>query len=115
MSAEFEAFLQSKNISHTTSPAYAKAINGVAERRIGMVTDIARYYMLLSGAPPSFWPYAVAHASTALNLVTYGKSKIPPLEVITGCRQRVMNHLPFGCAAVVTKQVRERDNKLVAR
>jgi len=115
MSAEFEAFLQSKNISHSTSPAYAKAINGVAERRIGMVTDIARYYMLLSGAPPSFWPYAVTHASTALNLVTHGKSKIPPLEVITGCRQRIMNHLPFGCAAVVTKQVRERDNKLVAR
>jgi len=115
MSAEFEAFLQSKNISHTTSPAYAKAINGVAERRIGMATDIAQYYMLLSGAPPSFWPYAVTHASTALNLVTHGKSKIPPLEVITGCRQRVMNHLPFGCAAVVTKQVRERDNKLVAR
>ena len=75
-----------------------------------MVTDIARYYMLLSGAPPSFWPYAVTHASTALNLVTHGKSKIPPLEVITGCRQRVMKHLPFGCAAVVTKQVRERDN-----
>jgi len=114
-SAEFEAFLQSKNISHTTSPAYAKAINGVAERRIGMVTDIARCYMLLSDAPPSFWPYAVTHASTALNLVTHGESKIPPLEVITGCRQRVMNHLPFGCAAVVTKQVRERDNKFVAR
>jgi len=72
--------------------------------------------MLLSGAPPSFWPYAVTHASTALNLVTHGKFKIPPLEVITGCRQRVMNHLPFSCAAVVvTKQVRERDNKLVAR
>ena len=107
--------LQSKNISHTTSPAYAKAIDGVAERRIGMVTDIARYYMLLSGAPPSFWPYAVTHASTALNLVTHGKSKIPPLEVITGCRQRIMNHVPFGCAAVVTKRVRERENKLVAR
>jgi len=119
MSAEFEAFLQSKNISHTTSPAYAKAINGVAERRIGMVTDIARYYMLLSGAPPSFWSYTVTHTSTALNLsnlvVTHGKSKKPPLEVITGCRQRVMNHLSFGCAAVVTKQVRERDNELVAR
>jgi len=116
MSAEFEAFLQSKNNLDTTSPAYAKAINGVAERRIGMVTDIARYYLLLSGAPPSFWPYAVTHGSTApINLVTHGKSKIPPLEVITGCRQRVMNHLPFGCVAVVTKQVRERDNKLVAR
>jgi len=82
-----------------------------------MVTDIVRYYMLLSGAPPSFWLYAVTHASTALNLVTHGKSKIPQLEVITvtGCRQRVMNHLLFGCAAVITKQVRERDNKLVAR
>jgi len=64
-----------------------------------MVTDIARYYMLHSGAPQlfSFWPYAVTHASTALNLVTHGKSKIPPLKVsqhvITGCRQRVMNHI----------------------
>jgi len=56
-----------------------------------------------------------SHASTALNLVTHGKSKIPPLEVIsTGCRQRVMNHPPLGYAAVVAKQVRKRDNKLVA-
>ena len=113
MSADFEMFLRGKGIAHTTSPAYAKAINGVAERRIGMITDIARYYMLLSGAP--FWPYAVQHAAGALNLVIHGGSAAPPLEIITGSWQRVVNHLPFGCAAVVTRQVRERDNKLVAR
>jgi len=89
MSADFEMFLRGKGIAHTTSPAYAKAINGVAERRIGKITDIARYYMLLSGAPPAFWPYAVQHAAGALNLVVHGGSAAPPLEIITGFRQRV--------------------------
>jgi len=115
MSADFEMFLRGKGIAHTTSRACAKAINGVAERRIGMITDIARYYMLLSGAPPAFWPYAIQHAAGALNFVVHGGSAAPPLEIITGSRQRVMNHLPFGCAAVITRQVRERDNRLVAR
>ena len=49
--AEFEAFLQSKNILHTTSPAYAKAINGVAERRIGMVPQTSRDTTCCSRAP----------------------------------------------------------------
>ena len=61
------------------------------------------------------WEYAVVHAANCLNSTVQGKDNLPPLEVVTGSTQRVINHLPFGCAAVVTTQVSTRASKLVPR
>ncbi|CAI7807590.1 unnamed protein product [Closterium sp. NIES-53] len=42
--------------------------NGVAERRIGLVKDIARMSMIHARAPHFLWPYAVRYAAHQLNL-----------------------------------------------
>ncbi|CAI5958195.1 unnamed protein product [Closterium sp. NIES-65] len=42
--------------------------NGIAERRIGMVMDVARTSMMHAAAPHFLWPFAVRYAVHQLNL-----------------------------------------------
>ncbi|CAI5928157.1 unnamed protein product [Closterium sp. NIES-65] len=42
--------------------------NGIAERRIGMVMDVARTSMMHAAAPYFLWPFAVRYAAHQLNL-----------------------------------------------
>ncbi|CAI7778344.1 unnamed protein product [Closterium sp. NIES-53] len=42
--------------------------NGIAERRIGMVMDVARTSMIHAAAPHFLWPFAVQYAARQLNL-----------------------------------------------
>ncbi|CAI7763795.1 unnamed protein product, partial [Closterium sp. NIES-53] len=42
--------------------------NGIAERRIGMVMDVARTSMIHAAAPHFLWPFAVQYAAHELNL-----------------------------------------------
>ncbi|CAI6010746.1 unnamed protein product [Closterium sp. NIES-65] len=42
--------------------------NGIAERRIGMVMDVARTSMMHAAAPHFLWPFAVRYAAHQLNL-----------------------------------------------
>ncbi|CAI7762789.1 unnamed protein product [Closterium sp. NIES-54] len=42
--------------------------NGIAERRIGMVMDVARTSMIHAAAPHFLWPFAVQYAAHKLNL-----------------------------------------------
>ncbi|CAI5938272.1 unnamed protein product [Closterium sp. NIES-65] len=42
--------------------------NGIAERRIGMVMDVARTSMMHAAAPHFLWPFAVRYAEHQINL-----------------------------------------------
>ncbi|CAI7778431.1 unnamed protein product, partial [Closterium sp. NIES-54] len=42
--------------------------NGIAERRIGMVMDVARTSMIHAAAPHFLWPFAVEYAAHQINL-----------------------------------------------
>ncbi|CAI7918291.1 unnamed protein product, partial [Closterium sp. NIES-54] len=42
--------------------------NGIAERRIGMVMDVARTSMMHAAAPHFLWPFAVRNAAHQINL-----------------------------------------------
>ncbi|CAI7737323.1 unnamed protein product, partial [Closterium sp. NIES-54] len=42
--------------------------NGIAERRIGMVMEVARKSMIHAAAPHFLWPFAVQYAAQQLNL-----------------------------------------------
>ncbi|CAI7783477.1 unnamed protein product [Closterium sp. NIES-54] len=42
--------------------------NGIAERRIGMVMDVARTSMIHAAAPHFLWPFAVQYAAQQINL-----------------------------------------------
>ncbi|CAI7894519.1 unnamed protein product [Closterium sp. NIES-54] len=50
-----------------TLPASSQK-NGIAERRIGMVMDIARTSMIHAAAPHFLWPFAVWYAAHQINL-----------------------------------------------
>eukprot|EP00965_Chrysotila_dentata_P212618 6187141-Pleurochrysis_carterae.AAC.6 len=56
-----------------------------------------RYSLVASGAPISFWDYAVTHAVDILN-----RTSGPPntnassFELLTGKKPRVMGMMPFG-------------------
>ncbi|CAI7771754.1 unnamed protein product [Closterium sp. NIES-54] len=42
--------------------------NGIAERRIGMIMDVARTSMIHAAAPHFLWPFAVQYAAHQINL-----------------------------------------------
>ncbi|CAI7890104.1 unnamed protein product [Closterium sp. NIES-54] len=62
------AFCRLEGIRQTfTLPASPKR-NGIAERRIGMVMDVARTSMIHAAAPHFLWPFAVQYAAHQINL-----------------------------------------------
>ncbi|CAI7833340.1 unnamed protein product [Closterium sp. NIES-53] len=67
-SARLGAFCRAQGIRQTfTLPAYPQQ-NGIAERRIGMVMDVARTSMIHAAAPHFLRPFAVQYAAHQLNL-----------------------------------------------
>ncbi|CAI7931816.1 unnamed protein product, partial [Closterium sp. NIES-54] len=67
-SARLGAFCHAQGIRQTfTLPASPKQ-NGIAERRIGMVMDVARTSMIHAAAPHFLWPFVVQYAAHQLNL-----------------------------------------------
>eukprot|EP00965_Chrysotila_dentata_P132365 4376929-Pleurochrysis_carterae.AAC.1 len=60
----------------------------------------ARSNLVASGAPASFWTYAVAHSVDVLNRTTGPPhSPMSSYECLTGVKPRIMPILPFGCRA----------------
>ncbi|CAI5955527.1 unnamed protein product [Closterium sp. NIES-64] len=49
-------------------PLRTKGENGVAERRIGLVMEVARTSLIHAAAPHFLWPFAVRYAAHQLNL-----------------------------------------------
>ncbi|CAI7880996.1 unnamed protein product [Closterium sp. NIES-53] len=63
-----QAFCRAEGIRQTfTLPASPKQ-NGIAERRIGMVMNVARTSMIHAAAPHFLWPFAVQYAAHQINL-----------------------------------------------
>ncbi|CAI7775367.1 unnamed protein product [Closterium sp. NIES-53] len=56
--------------------------NGIAERRIGLVMEVACTSMIHAGAPHFLWPFAVRYAAHQLNLWTHPLPGAVPVEVV---------------------------------
>ncbi|CAI7859491.1 unnamed protein product, partial [Closterium sp. NIES-54] len=57
------AFCRAEGIRQTFTLPASPQQNGIAERRIGMVMDVARTSMIHAAAPHFLWPFAVGDAS----------------------------------------------------
>ncbi|CAI7865573.1 unnamed protein product, partial [Closterium sp. NIES-54] len=67
-SAFLGAFCRAQGIRQTFTLPASPQQNGIAERRIGMVMDVARTSMIHAAAPHFLWPFAVQYAAYQLNL-----------------------------------------------
>ncbi|CAI7875986.1 unnamed protein product [Closterium sp. NIES-53] len=62
------AFCRAEGIRQTFTLPASPQQNGIAERRIGMVMDVARTSMIHVAAPHFLWPFAVQYAALQINL-----------------------------------------------
>ncbi|CAI5938337.1 unnamed protein product, partial [Closterium sp. NIES-65] len=62
------AFCRARGIRQTFRLPDSPQQNGIAERRIGMVMDVARTSMMHAAAPHFLWPFAVRYAAHQINL-----------------------------------------------
>ncbi|CAI7894642.1 unnamed protein product [Closterium sp. NIES-54] len=62
------AFCRSEGIRQTFTLPTSPQQNGIAERCIGMVMDVARTSMIHAAAPHFLWPFAVQYAAHQINL-----------------------------------------------
>ncbi|CAI7784744.1 unnamed protein product, partial [Closterium sp. NIES-54] len=62
------AFCRLEGIRQTFMLLASPQKNGIAERRIGMVMDVARTSMIHAAAPHFLWPFAVQYAAHQINL-----------------------------------------------
>ncbi|CAI7855741.1 unnamed protein product, partial [Closterium sp. NIES-54] len=62
------AFCRAQGIRQTFTLPASPQQNGIAERRIGMVMDVARTSMIHAAAPHFLWPFAVRNAAHQINL-----------------------------------------------
>ncbi|CAI7792982.1 unnamed protein product [Closterium sp. NIES-54] len=67
-SARLGAFCRAQGIRQTFTLPASPQQNGIAERRIGMVMDVARTSMIHAAAPHFLWPFAVEYVAHQLNL-----------------------------------------------
>ncbi|CAI7823613.1 unnamed protein product, partial [Closterium sp. NIES-53] len=67
-SARLGAFCRAQSIRQTFTLPASPQQNGIVERRIGMVMDVARTSMIHAAAPHFLWPFAVQYAAHQLNL-----------------------------------------------
>ncbi|CAI7876061.1 unnamed protein product [Closterium sp. NIES-53] len=67
-SACLGAFCRAQGIRQTFTLPASPQQNVIAERRIGMVMDVARTSMIHAAAPHFLWPFAVQYAAHQLNL-----------------------------------------------
>ncbi|CAI7834842.1 unnamed protein product [Closterium sp. NIES-53] len=61
------AFCRSEGIREMFTLSASPQQNGIAERRIGMVMDVARTSMIHAAAPHFLWPFAVQYAAHQIN------------------------------------------------
>ncbi|CAI7760411.1 unnamed protein product [Closterium sp. NIES-54] len=62
------AFCRAEGICQTYTLPASPQQNGIAERRIGMVMEVARTFMIHAAAPHFMWLFAVQYAAHQINL-----------------------------------------------
>ncbi|CAI5493325.1 unnamed protein product [Closterium sp. Naga37s-1] len=76
--------------------------NGVAERRIGLVMEVARTSMCHAGAPQFLWPQAVRYAAHQLNLwPSDARPRVTPVSLWTGSPGVAADYRVWGSLAHV--------------
>jgi hypothetical protein len=108
---EFRSLLKpDESVHHTTSPPHDHDLNPIAERTIGLISDMASAIRIHSHAPPRMWPWIFAYAidwhnSTISSSVgsSTADASVSPYQRFTLRLPRVMDLAAFGSLAVALK------------
>ncbi|CAI7839049.1 unnamed protein product [Closterium sp. NIES-54] len=96
------AFCRSEGIRQTFTLPASPQQNGIAERRIGMVMDVARTSMIHAAAPHFLWSFAVQYAAHQINLQPrVSLSETTPILRWTGKVGDASAFRVWGCQAFV--------------
>eukprot|EP00965_Chrysotila_dentata_P105649 3489587-Pleurochrysis_carterae.AAC.2 len=104
LSTRFADFLSGTGVHSSACPPYVHELNGVTERAIRSVMELARSNLVAASAPTCFWDFAVLHAVDILN-----RTSTPPggdkssYEMVTGDKPSIMGIMPFGCKTFAVK------------
>ena len=102
MSKHFLDFRADVGLHHTTSPPHDHDLNPIAERVIGVISEVASAVRASSGAPVGFWPWIISYVVDWHNSVvgSVGSSTadatISPHQRFTLRPPRVMDLAAFG-------------------
>jgi hypothetical protein len=109
MSHAFKEFRSIELIHHTVSPPHDHDLNPIAERIIGLTSELATAIRVHSHAPPQLWPWIVAYAvdwhNASVSAVgsSTADANISPHQRFTLVPPKVMDLASFGCRAIVLK------------
>lgn len=114
-SNSFRQVLQLHSITIEPSPPDASNQRGVAERGIGVTSEITRSSLLWSCAPFTFWAEAVGHSVTTSNNLPNSSNpgKRSPFQMVNPDKQPQLSLLhPFGCLSFTHIPTNHREAKL---
>ncbi|CAI7814329.1 unnamed protein product [Closterium sp. NIES-54] len=95
-------FCREQGIRHFWTLPESPQQNGVAERCIGLVMEIAHTSMTHARAPYFLWPYAVRYAAHQLNLwPCVSRPEVSPTGLWTGSPGAASRFRVWGCLALV--------------
>ena len=91
-------FYASKGIIHQTSCVETLEQNGIVERKHQHLLNVTRALLFQASLPPSFWCYALPHATYLINCIpTPFLQNISPYEKLHGYPCDISNLRVFGC------------------
>jgi hypothetical protein len=126
-SQAFNEGVRARGVTHTVNAPYAHHQSANVERPQRTIQDLARAERLGGGLPPSFWPFANAHASQVKSILPTSRKMneaatnkddhpLTPHEIWTGTRASSYADLhrsthSFGAQCVVYHPTESRDSK----
>ncbi|CAI7767347.1 unnamed protein product, partial [Closterium sp. NIES-54] len=101
-STRLETFCQGRRIIQSYTLPDSLQQNGVAERRIGLIMEVARTSMCHGCAPQFLWPQAVRYAAHQLNMwPSDARPRVMPSFLWTGFPGVAGDYRVWGCLAHV--------------
>ncbi|MDC0525432.1 reverse transcriptase domain-containing protein [bacterium] len=97
------------SVHHTLSPPHDHDLNPIAERVIGLISDVSAAVRIHSDAPVRFWPWIIAYTVDWHNSSISGVGSssadagITPHQRFTLRPPSIMDLATFGCLAVILK------------
>jgi hypothetical protein len=113
ISKRIQDYIRGEGVLWTPSPARTPHLNGISERTIQSIVNMAKAMLAHSGLSKGFWAYACLAATYVYNRTVHSKLKnTTPVEALTGKPPDISELKTFGCMALAHIPKEDRANGL---